>query len=183
MSRRRVQIVLICEDSQQDVFVRRFLNKRLGVSNREIRPIVSPKGRGSGEQWVRENFPRELGVYRERSHRAATTLIAMIDADTKSVLQRKLELEKECQDKQIEFRKPGEAVAILVPKRNIETWIHYFNGESVNEVEAFSRLKNENDCKPAVADLDKQCRSGGLQDDAPPSLNDARKEYRERIVR
>ena len=106
MSLRRVKIVLLCEDSQHEAFIRRFLEP---------------------------------------------------------------------------FRTHDEAVAIAVPKRNIETWIHYLNGKEVDEKAAYPKLGAERGCKPAVTNLVKLCRSTGLKSDAPPALAAACDEYTVRI--
>jgi len=65
MSSRRVKIVLLCEDSQQEAFTRRFL-AGMGWNTRELRVEKSPSAKGSAEQWVREKFPSEIKVYRQR---------------------------------------------------------------------------------------------------------------------
>ena len=130
MSMRRVRIVLLCEDSQHEAFARRFL-KGMGWNTRELRVEKSPSASGAAEQWVRERFPIELRIYRKRKPLATSTLIAMIDADKKNVQDRINEFQKECKGHQVPFRTRDEAVAIVVPKRNIETWIHYLNGERV----------------------------------------------------
>lgn len=177
MSTRRVRIVLLCEDSQHEAFARRFL-KGMGWNTRELRVEKSPSAGGSAEQWVRERFPTELKVYRKRRQRAASALIAMIDADIKEVQDRIDEFEDRCRSMPIAFRGNDEAVAILVPKRNIETWIHYLNGKSVNEEDGYPKLDQESGCKPAVNHLVGLCKSTGIQPDAPPSLAAACKEYR-----
>jgi len=180
MSIRRVKIVLLCEDSQHEAFIRRFL-KGIGWNIRELRVEKSPSASGSAEQWVREEFTNELRIYRQRKQRAASALIAMIDADSKSVQDRINELENECKSKRIPFRTDDEAVAISVPMRNIETWIHYLNGEQVNEDATYSKLDRERGCKPAVEKLVNLCTSSGLVADAPSALIIACDEYRMRI--
>lgn len=180
MSIRRVKIVLLCEDSQHEAFTRRFF-RGMGWNIRELRVEKSPSASGSAEQWVREEFPNELSIYRQRKARAASALIAMIDADSKGVQDRINELENECKSKQLPFRTDDEAVAIAVPKRNIETWIHYLNGEQVNEDATYSKLDRERGCKPAVANLVKLCTSTGLEVDAPSALSKSCDEYNMRI--
>ena len=180
MSIRRVKIVLLCEDSQHEAFIRRFL-RGMGWNIRELRVEKSPLASGSAEQWVREEFPNELSIYRQRKARAASALIAMIDADSKGVQDRISELENECKSKQLPFRTDDEAVAIAVPKRNIETWIYFLNGEQVNEDTAYSKLHRERGCKPAVDKLVKLCTSTGLAVDAPSALAKACDEYNIRI--
>jgi len=180
MSKRRVKIVLLCEDSQHEAFVTRFL-KGMGWNIRELRVEKSPSASGSAEQWVRKNFPNELSIYRQRKTRAASSLIAMIDADSKSVQDRINEFKDECRSKGISFRTYDEPVAIAVPKRNIETWIHYLNGEQVNEDITYPKLDRERSCKPAVDKLVRLCRSTGLAEDAPSALSAACDEYNTRI--
>ncbi|MEM5786258.1 MAG: hypothetical protein AAGU11_02995 [Syntrophobacteraceae bacterium] len=137
----------------------------------------SPSAVKSAEQWVRHRFPIELRVYRQRRLRAASALVAITDADTKEVLDRINELKNQCESMQIPFRASDEAVALVVPKRNIETWIHYLNGEQVNEKDAYPKLDQERGCKPAVNNLVGQCKSTGIKSDAPPALAAACEEY------
>ena len=180
MSSRRVGLVLLCEDSQHEAFTRRFL-KGMGWETRELRVEMSPSGRGSAEQWVREKFATELVAYRDRSSRAASALVTMIDADAGTVQDRVNDLREACRAKQIRFRAPDEAVAIAVPKRNIETWIHYLKGNPANEEAEYPRLDRTSECQDAVDALLEQCRPPGLRPDAPPSLAVACNEYNDRI--
>jgi hypothetical protein len=181
VSARRVRIVLLCKDSQHEAFSKRFLNG-MGWNTRELRIEKSPSTGGSAEQWVRETFPKELAVYRQRKQRAASALIAMIDADIKSVQDRINDFERECNSVRIPFRADDEAVAIAVPRRNIETWIHYLNGNPVNEHDHYRKLDRESLCKPAVNNLVKLCKSAtGLRPDTPPALSVACSEYNVRI--
>ncbi len=180
MTTRRVKIVLLCEDSQHEAFTRRFLNG-MGWNTRELRVEKSPSARGSAEQWVRERFSIELKVYRQRRQRAASALITMLDADLKSVEDRINEFEEECVSRQTPFRKDDEAVASAVPKRNIETWICYLNGEKVDEQTIYDKLNRERKCKPAVDNLVDLCQSTGLSGDAPASLSAACEEYNGRV--
>jgi hypothetical protein len=113
--------------------------------------------------------------------RAATALIAVIDADTGSVQDRIDELSSECSTRQIPFRTAEEAIAIAAPRRNIETWIHYLRGNAVDEQTRYGKLKNPSDCRDAVDTLLEQCRGTGLKADAPPSLAAACSEYQTRI--
>jgi hypothetical protein len=180
MSNRRVQIVLICEDSQQEAFVRRFL-EQMGHDNRNIRVFKSPKAHGSAEQWVKQKFPEELKIYRNRCLRAASALVAIIDADKYEVSQRISQFESECVSKSIPFRTVDEAVAIGIPRRNVETWIHYLYDESVNEGDEYPKLQRERNCRTAVTNLLDKCKTTGLPANAPPSLLAACAEYRTRI--
>ncbi len=180
MSSRRVKITLLCEDSQHESFVRRFL-KGMGWNTREIRVEKSPAATGSAEQWVRETFPKELEIYRNRSHKAATGLIAVIDADTLEVQERINEFKSICRTQNVSFRTENDAVAIVVPRRNIETWIYYLNDQQVNEEDVYPKLSKERECQSAVKNLVQACKTIGINQGAPPSLLAACEEYRSRI--
>lgn len=180
MSARRVRVVLICEDSQQEAFTRRFL-AGMGWNTRELRVEKSPSAGGSAEQWVRMKFPDEIKIYRQRRQRAASALIAMIDADTQTVQERIQGFENECHARNIPFRSADDAAAIAVPKRNIETWIRYLDGQPYDEETAYPKLARQRECRQAVSRLVQQCHQAGLKDDAPPSLSAACDEYTTRI--
>lgn len=180
MSKRRVMMVLLCEDAQHEAFVRRFL-KGMGWDTRQMRIEKSPMGKDSAEQWVRCRFPVELRAYRKRASRAATVLVVVIDGDLARQPGRFQELQRECEIQNVSFRTDGEHVAIIVPCRNIETWIQYLQGAKVNENDAYPKLSRERDCHVPVKHLLSLCKQGKLPDDAPPSMRQACDEYHERI--
>lgn len=180
MSVRRVRIVILCEDRQHEAFARRFL-EGMGYNKRELRPEKSPGG--AADQYVREMFPKELNAYRQRKPKAASALIAMVDADRREVQERIGEFKRECQSQGIPFRANDDAVVIAVPKRNIETWIHHLMGEQVNETDAYPKLDRERECQEAVNSLVQWCRSKRQSQDVPPSLAAACQEYNERMAR
>ncbi len=177
---RRVRLVLLCEDGQQECFVRRFL-KAQGWQTREMYVLKSPAARGAAEQWVRERYPLELAEYRVRSTRAATGLMVMIDADAHRVEERKTELDAACEVRGVSPRRSEESVALLVPRRNIETWIHFLDGEAVDEEREYPKLQRERESRPAVARLHGYCTGPGLPEGAPDSLRTAGLEYKTRI--
>ncbi len=179
MSNRRITVVILCEDSQQSAFASRFLEKIGWDGN--IRISKSPKADGSAEQWVRIKFPEELKWYRQRTSKAATALLAITDADVKSVQDRIDDFESECNSNDIEFRNVDEAVAIAIPARNIETWISYLNGVEVDEVTAYPTLDRPRECKNAVERLVKFCRTASMPRTAPASLMLACAEYNSRL--
>lgn len=172
MSQRRVQIVILCEDRQQEVFARYFLKKR-GLRG-QFRANICPKGSKSGEQYVRSQYPVEVKAYRQNRNRVSIELVVLIDADTCILEARLNELAGMLEEDEQENRRLDEAIAIFVPKRNIETWIHYLQGESVNEEDAYAKFEqNEAVCKTDVEDLADRCYSQSLPEDAPPSLQAA----------
>lgn len=182
MIKRRVRVVFLCEDKQQEYFLRHFFVE-MGWPKRELYFETGPSGKGAASGWVIQNFPTQLQAYRQRKNKAASALVVMVDADTRSVGYRIKELESSC-EQGISFRGPEEAVAIAVPKRNIETWIAFLKGDNVDETQNYKPQgnKEESECRPFVSNLAGYCKKQVLPTNAPASLHAACKEYRDRIV-
>jgi hypothetical protein len=174
-----VKLVLLCEDKQHEAFARRFLEKA-GWEKRRMRVVRAPSG--SAEQFVRTQYPIELSAYRSNRGRVAEALVVVIDGDTRGVDARIAQLNQACAEKQIDPRNSDDRVAIIVPTRNIETWLAYLRGEVVNEVKAdYPKLTRERECNAQVALLYEMCQRGALRQPSPPSLDAACEEYRTRM--
>jgi hypothetical protein len=182
MSRRNVQLVILCEDSQHEVFIRRFLEKR-GWSARRLRVRKAPSGRGSAEQFVREQYPKELAAYRQRRGHVEQAVVVMQDGDQSGVRRRLQALDAACVSQGVESRQGTERVAVFLPTWRIETWFAYLEGQTVDEAnKAYPRLHRERDCKQHVDALDEMCRRQDLRQPAPASLQAACDEYRARLT-
>src|SRR4028118_864646 len=165
MSQRRVQIVILCEDRQQEVFARYFLKKR-GFTGL-FRTKICPPGSQSGEQYVRTHYPEEVKAYRQKRNQVSIGLVVLIDADTGTLEARLNWLARVLDEGEQKNRGQNEAIAIFVPKRNIETWIHYLQRETVNEEAVYAKFENnEAVCKTAIEDLADRCYSQSLPEDA-----------------
>lgn len=126
------QVILLVEDRRQQQLISRYL-RRLGLWH-VTRAVAVPSGRGSGAQWVLEQFPIEVARYRSRANRAATKLIIFIDADTHTVHDRMQQLERALKEAAVHrINEKEEQVARLISKRNVETWILSLNLERVEE--------------------------------------------------
>lgn len=163
MANRYSQIIILCEDRQHEVFIRHYLKKRHRMTERQIRVMICPQGRGAGEQYVRREYPIQVKILRQKQH-FSKALIAMIDADTQPVAERLNQLHPIPLDE-------SEKIVRLVPKRNIETWIHYLNDneQSINESGIYPKLVKESACKPGIEKWVKICLNG-LPIDCLPSL-------------
>ncbi len=126
------KIIILAEDARQQRFVRRYLYEA-GFKPHVIDPEPLPDGSGgAGEHWVRTRYSGVVKKYRKRA--AKTALIVVIDADTGDLSQRVRQLAEALKEAEIDPRMDGEAIVQLIPKRNIETWILYLNGEGVDGV-------------------------------------------------
>jgi hypothetical protein len=173
MGRRSVRIVVLCEDKQQFSFAYRCL-KRLGFGPRDIQGRFAALGRegGAGEKFVRDNYLAESAA--RRSRHAASDLLVVIDADVMSASHRETQLASllsRAKPPQ-EPRQATEAIAHWIPKRNIETWIHFLLGAPVDESQPYPKLRNrERDCDPAAKRFIALAQGRERPpEDAPPSL-------------
>ncbi len=167
MGLRRALFVVLGEDDEHLNFAWHWL-RRKGVDPRKIRKVAPPAGAGCGSQHVREKFPGEVESLRRLANVRATALIALTDADVMSVAARRASV--------TERAKPAamEPIAILIPKREIETWVHHLLGSTpvANEETKFGP-KTADDVRDAahrLADSDAEVAAG------LPSLADAIRE-------
>ena len=174
---RNVRVVVLCEDRQHETFIRRFFKKN-HWNTRDIRIERSPSGRGSAESYVRSRFPKELQALRSRGGKEVY-LIVMIDGDQQGSKGRTSSLEAACTEQGISRPSDTERVMICVPTWNIETWIAYLSGETVDESRSdYPRLPRERDCEPSVQRLVAMCGQRALRAPYPASLEDACAQYR-----
>lgn len=84
---------------------------------------LSPSGRGSADQWVREQFGRLAAKCRARHTRVSTGMFVLVDADKRTVQARLDELDRGLALIEQPPINASDPITRLVPKRNIETWI------------------------------------------------------------
>lgn len=169
-------VVLLCEDLQTDMFLRRFLRRRFGRGfRRRIHSVPFAAGSGSGEQRVREQFPDQLQLVRDRR---GVVLIAVTDADTESAEARRTQLQQQCAGRGITAVRDSDPVLVVVPRRSIETWFHYLSGHEFDETTRYRHLRREADCEPLADRLYDMChKQQKLAEPAPASLVEACQEY------
>lgn len=171
----------MCEDSQHEAFGYRFLKQVGLVRDRyQVRVERSPSGRGAADQFVEQQYVTELAAF--RATHVATTLVVLTDGDAVGVDERMRRLDKACTQRGVEPRSSAENVAVFVPTWNIETWLAYLDGETVDEGRKnYARLPTPRDCGKHVRILAGMCRSGKLRAPTPESLKAACREYEERL--
>ena len=182
---RKASVIVLAEDVQMRSFIRRFLKGLNFDTTNKYRDADFPPGQGSGEQRVRELLLRELVAYRGRvakGYKGFHLLIVLTDADQLTVRERRRQLEEEIKTAGVGPLRPDEDVAILIPRRNIETWIYFLNSKAVDETSSYRKLMKPSDCKEAVSRLVELYRSDRpLPDDLPDSLRVGIEELR-RVV-
>lgn len=173
--------IVLCEDLAQFTFIRGFLLQR-GFNTRNICPKMSPSGKGDGIRFVLDQYPLELAAVRNAS-KPKSLLIAVMDGDGHSVQERKSALNDKKNLGEIASRSNKDLVAIVVPKRAIETWCAFLDGQAIEieEEEDYSRLfrKSESKGKYGKELHDWCCKQSPTQKSSgtPESLLDACREW------
>ncbi len=168
-----VQYVILCEDLQTQVFIRRALIQR-GVNPRRIQSVALPSAdKGAGDAYVVKHYPEQARAHRSQAARSQAALIVHTDADpANTVVARIGRLDAALVAAGMPPRGPEERISYLVPKRNIETWIHfYLDGPPIDESTEYSKYRgHESDCWPAANAFSDNAASNTVPTGAPPSL-------------
>jgi hypothetical protein len=174
------KIVVLAEDRQQQNFVYHWLLRR-GFGSRDIRLEPVPAGSQAGEQYVRVQYPSQAKAIRQGAHHVERRLVTVIDADTQPVEHRYRQLDEALTGAKQAPRSDSDRICILVPKRNVETWIHQLVTGPVDESSDY-KPKTSEDCKSAarrLADTPESADAGN----APPSLTRGRDELEKTFPR
>jgi hypothetical protein len=184
------RFVVLCEDKQSQVFIYRALVAR-GVNRREIHkePLPSESGGGAGDAFILAKYPDQVRAFRTRVARAGTGLVVHVDADPlETVADRHDQLAAKLDEAGQPRRRPGEAIAELIPKRNIETWIYALDPDLAAELrqpldeenECPKLRRNESACSRAAAAFAIHSRNGSMPPivESIPSLADGLGEFR-----
>ena len=173
------QVIVLCEDLQAQVFLRRPLLHH-GIPKRAILMEPLPSG-GAAGRFVLQRYPDGVLACRTRAARAATAFVAHCDADPIStVAARHAAFASTLAGTGQPARDPSEAIIELVPKRNIETWIHLLLGNrTVNEQIDYPKFSDrERECGPAAEAFADHARMRTSPSPTLPSLEDGLNEFR-----
>jgi hypothetical protein len=178
MAKQAAEYVILCEDRLQAVFVRTYLTAR-GIDRNRIVTRFAPRGKGSGEQFVRDQYALQVAAHRIAAARRSAVLIVVIDADKATVRNRLSQLDRVLDAGGHRRRADDERIGIFVPKRSIETWIRFAAGKDTDEASSYREFEqNEGESRPHVRRLANVICRAPLPDDAPPSLVTACDEVR-----
>jgi hypothetical protein len=173
--------IILAEDREQQNLVRRYMERCGHGTGLRLVPLPAKGPGGSGEKYVRDQYPRQVQACRSSlGRRASALLIVIIDADMETTQHRAAQLSNALNAADMQGRDEGEPIVVLIPKRHIETWIRALLGSQVNE---------ETDCKKpkptppeiveAASTLHQWTRPGaGPGSTSPPSLSASLPEWR-----
>ena len=118
----KLRVYILGEDRQHLDFIRHFLVKA-GVNRKRIVPAAElPEGRGSGTQYVRENFAEAHKKY--KLYRENVLLIIVQDLDTIKISADRVK-GSFCALVGCCTGNVGNVLFVL-PRRNVETWYEWF---------------------------------------------------------
>jgi hypothetical protein len=172
MPRRDAQVVVLAEDKQQRAFVSRLL-RGLGYHPRRVRLLAPAADKSGGATFVLQRYAVEVAALRRKAtFQKSLRLLVIIDADQGDVDKRLNELDARLEAADQPKRGDDEGIAILVPNRNIETWIRWLRGEPVDDSTQYPKhRKREKECADAVRRLLELIQGGKrFPEDCPPSL-------------
>lgn len=141
VQKRGVRVTLLAEDEAIERLAREVL-LGLGFHRREIYVVAYPVGKGSAKQWVTQQYPSQVKVYRSKAHSQQICLLVGTDADEKSVVQRRAQLDAALRFGNLDSRGASERIVFWIPRWNMETWLLSLSGQDVNE--------NDDNCKSRV---------------------------------
>lgn len=140
-----VDVVILAEDVRHRKLLHRYLIKR-GYTYHKIRVCQwRPAFETPCIKFVKERYPNEVQALRSKAHRVTGALLVVVDADQLEVEARLGEMDDLLTAAGKHRRHEDEHIAIVVPRRNIETWMFYLAGNAVDE---------ETDYKPRCNRLD-----------------------------
>jgi hypothetical protein len=144
-----MRVMLLCEDRMHQQFLEGICRER---GYRVDRRDVAPRGGGAGSDWVIKRFARKVRELRAVGREQLGLLVAL-DGDNEGFARRLERLGEQLREEELAPRAEGEAIAVLVPKWSIETWILFFHeGIEIPESER-SKDPREKEHRNALARL------------------------------
>lgn len=152
------KIILVCEGFRDSAFARAFLNEA-GIDSRTIETKTNPGG--SGHDWVKTQFVAEVGNLNRFTE--GRGVLGLLDEDGQGVAARRGQVVTQLQAQKLPLINPDEGRCLLLPARNIETWLYWLiarrDGISVT-VEEVSNYKTQ--APVGISKIEnKHCRPAG----------------------
>jgi hypothetical protein len=163
--------IILAEDLEQQNLVRRYLERCGHAAPFRLLPLPFKGTGGSGEKYVRDQYPHQVQACRSSLGRQATALLVVIvDADMETTQRRAAQLGNALQAAGMHARGNDEPIVVLIPKRHVETWIQALLGDPVDEVNDYTQpTPTAREIKNAAAKLHEWTRPGANPGPASPA--------------
>ncbi len=171
-------VVGIVEDVNQQTLLWKHLRKR-GYSHHQIRIEYKRRSnesdsRTGGLTRLYEDYAKEVEGLRAILSRRSGVLVVVADADNLTVAERIAVLDAKLVEADKPARRHDEPIFFVIPRRNIETWIHYLAGNSVDEKTDYKSRCSQTEINEAPARFaNLTWPREPLPADCPPSLTSA----------
>lgn len=140
MADRIANKIILAEDREQQNLVRRYLERCGHGAGLRLVPLPAKGSGGSGEKYVREQYPVQVKAYRSAlGRRVSTLLIVIVDADMETTQRRATQLSETLKAADMGARDDAEPIVVLIPKRHVETWIRALLGNPVDELADYKK--------------------------------------------
>jgi len=155
---RTCNIVLVCEGWQDSAFARGFLRM---AGNLKILDRTNPRGSGCGHDWVRTQFVEEVANLTRFSE--GRGVLGLLDEDGQRASERENEVADVLRKRNLGSCSATEGRCLLVPTRNLETWLYWLKSHQVGSVVSIDETTDFKRQPPAgVARIDnRDCRPAG----------------------
>jgi len=173
--------IILAEDTIQQNLVRRYLERCGHTGPFRLVPLPAKGVGGSGEKYLRDQYPRQVQACRSLLRkRADALLIVILDADMETTQHRWLQLSDALKSASLNRRRDDEPIVVLIPKRHVETWIRALLGDRVDEVTDYTQpTPTAKEIKDSASELYSWARPSAAPGPAsPPSLTASLPEWR-----
>jgi len=173
--------IILAEDREQQNLVYRYLEQCGHGAGVRFEPLPAKGRGGSGEKYVRDQYPRQVQACRSAlGRRASALLVVIVDADMETTQHRATQLSKALKDKEMERRGDNEPIVVLIPKRHVETWIRALLGNQVDEETNYKTHEpTSGEISEAALTLHRWTRpNANANTTSPPSLTASLPEWR-----
>jgi hypothetical protein len=169
-----VDVVILAEDERHRMLLHRHLRKR-GYTHHKIRICPWwPRFETPCLSFVKAEYPNQVQALRDKSHRVTAALLVVADADDKALAERLSEMDDLLDAAGKLRRQPDENIAVVVAKRNIETWMFFLEGNKVDEETDYkSRCRSLDNGATTLAFANLSWPRQPMSEDCPPSLQHA----------
>ncbi len=133
----RPRLTVLVEDYRTAQFTRSVC-RQFGIPSHDVTFEPIPVGRGSGKQWVTQQYPELVRKQRSKSYQPNIATLVVTDVDELTSTVRRAQLAESLKLNAIDARTPNERIVLWLPKWHIETWIKHFSGDAVDEDTKYS---------------------------------------------
>ena len=128
------QIVILAEDVRHRKIINRYLRSK-GYSPHQIRILLPDvlHRQTAGLTFIRTEYAIQIKALREVLTKRSTYLIVVADADDGTFEDRITDLDARLTAFSQPNRSEAEPILLIVPRRNVETWMYFIAGNSVDE--------------------------------------------------